>query len=315
MDNTTINNLQPGAEVNGIYALRGKRLLPYRDGTGYFLKLTLADKTGQVEGIAWEQAEEINNCCRPGDVVRVTGRVAEYNGAVQLNLTSVARCQDDMVVPEKFIPSTGVTKEKVWETWLNIASTIDNPYLKQLLFLMANDHKLVEAVTKSPAAKRNHHALLGGLWQHSISMVKAAEKMAAVYPQVDRDLLVTGALLHDIGKTEEFRVRAGIDYTDAGRLLGHIILGTVLADRYISRVPGFPKVLRLKLLHMIASHHGQYEWQSPKRPKFLEAAILHQLDMMDTQVDMFNEAITGRENKEDNWTGWVRGLDRYVFCG
>lgn len=315
MEGTNINGLQPGDEVSGEFAVRSKKLLPYRDGTGYFLGLTLADKTGQVEGRVWENAEEVNNCCRAGDVVRVTGWAAEYKGTVQLNLTTVEKCPDDEVVPERFIPSTGVPAEKVWEDWLNIASTIGNPHLKQLLTLMANDHNLLQCLAASPAAKRNHHAKLGGLWEHSLIMVKAAEGIAAVYPQIDRDLLITGALLHDIGKLEEFRAGADIEYTDAGRLLGHIVLGVELVSRYIAKVPGFPETLRLKLLHMIVSHHGHYEWQSPKRPKFLEAAILHQLDMMDAQVEMFTEAANGRENTEDNWTRWVRGLDRYVFCG
>ena len=146
-------------------------------------------------------------------------------------------------------------------------------------------------------------------------MVKAAEGVAAAYPQIDRDLLITGALLHDIGKIEELQARADIDYTDAGRLLGHIVLGVEIVSCYMAKVPGFPETLRLKLLHMIVSHHGQYEWQSPKRPKFLEAAILHQLDMMDAQVNMFNEAAAGRDDNVDNWTGWARGLDRNVFCG
>ena len=315
MKDTNINGLQPGDEVNGEFAVRSKKLLPYRDGTGCFLGLTLANKTGQVEGRVWEQADEVNKCCRAGDVVRVSGRVAEYKGTIQLNLTAVGKCPDDEVVPERFIPSTGVPAKKVWEDWLNIASSIGNPHLKQLLTLMANDHNLLQCLAASPAAKRNHHAKLGGLWEHSLGMVKAAEGMAAAYSQVNRDLLITGALLHDIGKIEEFRARADIEYTDAGRLLGHIILGVELVNRYIAKVPGFPKTLRLKLLHMIVSHHGQYEWQSPKRPKFLEAAILHQLDMMDAQVDMFTEAAAGRDDTEDNWAGWVRGLDRYVFCG
>ena len=314
MKDTNINGLQPGDEVNGEFAVRSKKLLPYRDGTGYFLGLTLANKPARWKAECGSRLMRLINAAGPA-MVRVSGRVAEYKGTIQLNLTAVGKCPDDEVVPERFIPSTGVPAKKVWEDWLNIASSIGNPHLKQLLTLMANDHNLLQCLAASPAAKRNHHAKLGGLWEHSLGMVKAAEGMAAAYSQVNRDLLITGALLHDIGKIKEFRARADIDYTDAGRLLGHIILGVELVNRYIAKVPGFPKTLRLKLLHMIVSHHGQYEWQSPKRPKFLEAAILHQLDMMDAQVDMFTEAAAGRDDTEDNWAGWVRGLDRYVFCG
>lgn len=315
MSNTKLDNLTPGQEISGTYAVRSKKLLPYRDGSGYFLGLILVDKTGQVEARVWEQAEEINGCCRVGDVVKVTGQVTEYNGAVQLHISSLEKCADQETLPEKFIPSAGIPPGEIWETWLNYAVSIKNPHLKQLLTLMANDQNFRELLVQCPAAKRNHHALLGGLWQHTMGIVKAAEGIAAVYPQVDRDLLITGALLHDIGKIEEYKCRANIDITDAGRLLGHIVLGVGLVDRYIAQVPDFPEVLRLKLLHMIVSHHGRYEWQSPKRPKFLEAAILHQLDMIDAQVYMFSEAAAGREETEDPWTGWVRGLDRYVFCG
>ncbi|NMB10607.1 MAG: HD domain-containing protein [Tissierellia bacterium] len=159
--------------------------------------------------------------------------------------------------------------------------------------LMANDHKLMHSMAASPAARRNHHAFRGGLWEHSLDVVKAAEGIAAVYPQVDRDLLVTGALLHDIGKVEEYQVNGGIDFTDAGRLLGHIVMGVGIVDSFIARLAGFPEGLRLKLLHMIVSHHGRYEWQSPKKPKFLEADILHQLDMIDSRVDMYNKAGNG----------------------
>ncbi len=145
-------------------------------------------------------------------------------------------------------------------------------------------------------------------------MAKTAEQIAAVYPCLDRDLLVTGALLHDLGKVEEYSFHTSIDFTDEGHLLGHIVLGTQMLDKYINQLPNFPELLRLKLLHMIVSHHGQYEWQSPKRPKFLEAAILHHLDMMDTAVDMFNTAVVSHENPDDDWTGWVKGLDRSIFC-
>jgi 3'-5' exoribonuclease len=313
--NPNLNSIKPGDEISGVYVLRGKKLLPYRDGSGYFLGLTLADKTGQVEGRVWEQAEEVYGRCRAGDVVEITGRVTEYNGSVQLQITSLTRCDDEQVAPERFIPSSGITREEVREEWLRIAGTINNPYLKQLLILVARDPDLLNAFAACPAARRNHHALLGGLWQHSLGVAKAAEGIAAVYPRVDRDLLVTGALLHDIGKIEEYRAGTDINITDAGRLLGHIVLGAGLVDRLIAQIPGFPRVLRLKLLHMIVSHHGRYEWQSPKRPKFLEAAILHQLDMIDAQVDMFGEAAAAREDAEDSWTGWIKSLDRFVFCG
>ncbi|HBY04987.1 MAG TPA: hypothetical protein DEH07_10850 [Desulfotomaculum sp.] len=131
---------------------------------------------------------------------------------------------------------------------------------------------------------------------------------------MDRDLLVSGAILHDIGKIEEYNIGTDIDFTDEGRLLGHIILGVRLLEKYINKRPDFPEELRIKLLHMVVSHHGRYEWQSPKRPKFLEAAILHYLDLIDAEVDIFSSAVESRENPDDHWTSWVKGLERYIFC-
>lgn len=313
MSGADINTLVPGQDISGMYAIRNKKMLPYRDGSGFFLGLTLADKTGQIEARVWEGAEEVNDLYQVGDVVNVTGLVTEYNGAVQLRLNSLEKCAQQDIRPEQFIPSAGVSLAEVREDWLALTTTFQNKYLQQLLNSMASDEDFLKLLVQCPAAKRNHHARLGGLWQHTLGMIKLAEFVAALYPQTDRDLLITGALLHDIGKVEEYQCRTGINITDEGRLLGHIVLGVGLLDRYIACIPDFPEILRLKLLHLIVSHHGIYEWQSPKRPKFLEAAILHHLDMLDVQVDMFTQAATSGEGTEDAWTGWVRGLERQVF--
>ncbi|MGQ9824818.1 MAG: HD domain-containing protein [Desulfotomaculales bacterium] len=146
-----------------------------------------------------------------------------------------------------------------------------------------------------------------------MNVAAAADGIAKNYPRADRDLLVAGAFLHDIGKVQEYRCRGAVEQTDEGRLLGHIGSGALLVDRAIARVPDFPEELRLKLLHMIVSHHGRYEWQSPKRPKFLEAAQLHQPDLLDAQADMFFSAAAAREDKESPWTGWVNGLKEVRF--
>ncbi|MDO7788293.1 3'-5' exoribonuclease YhaM family protein [Desulforamulus aquiferis] len=285
-----IGDLKPGVQMQRVYAVKNKKLLPFRDGSGFFLALTLSDKTGQVGGRVWEQVEEVSNCCVVGDVVKVTGLVSEYNGVAQISLYSITACNDENIDMECFLPSTEVSVEFVWEEWLNITSSLKNPYLQSLLTVMVKDKGFVEGIAKAPASKRNHHSFLGGLWQHSRGLVAAAEGLARVYPQMDRDLLVTAALLHDLGKMEEYRCRATIDFDDAGSLSGHVVLGVGLVERYISQIPDFPEVLRKKLLHMIVIHHGEYEWQSLKRPEFLEAAILHQLDMLDAMVEMFTSA-------------------------
>ncbi|MDD4767512.1 MAG: HD domain-containing protein [Desulfotomaculaceae bacterium] len=309
-----IEQLQPGQEVNGTFALKSKKLLPLRNGTGQYLAVTLGDKTGQVEGRIWEPVYETHYSCRVGDIVQVQGRVEEYNGRMQINISSMLVCRDADADPARFIPVSKLDPDSARSRLYSVIASLRNQHLKDLLSLILSDDHFLQALLMSPAAKRNHQATIGGLLEHSLGMAAAAEQIAPVYPQIDRDLLVAGVLLHDLGKVEEYRTGADIDFTDEGRLLGHIVLGVQLLDKYICRLPGFPAELRVKLLHMIVSHHGQYEWQSPKRPKFLEAAILHHLDMIDAEIDMFSSAAASRENQDDRWTGWVKGLDRYVFC-
>ncbi len=309
-----VEELKPGRRVDGVFALKGKRLLPLRSGTGHYLAVVLGDKTGQVDGRVWEGAHEKDQECRVGDVVRVQGQVEEYNGKLQINIAAMPVCRDHDIDPLRFVPMSRLDKESARDRLSAAAGSLSNRHLKDLLSLILTDDEFIKTLLLSPAAKRNHQATIGGLLEHSLGVAAAAEQIAALYPQIDRDLLVAGALLHDIGKVEEYRIGADIDFTDEGRLLGHIVLGVRLLDKYIGRLPNFPEELRLKLLHMIVSHHGRYEWQSPKRPKFLEAAVLHHLDMIDAAVDMFGSAAAGRENQDDNWSGWVKGLDRYVFC-
>lgn len=309
-----IEQLQPGQEVNGTFVLKSKKLLPLRSGNGHYLAVVLGDKTGQAEGRVWESANETHCRCQVGDIVRVQGQAEEYNGKAQINISSMSVCRDGDKDPARFIPVSRLDQESARARLDAAIASLDNQPLKDLLSLILADDDFFKAFLMSPAAKRNHQATIGGLLEHSLGVAAAAGQIAAVYPKIDRDLLVAGALLHDVGKVEEYRIGADIDFTDEGRLLGHIVLGVQILDKYISRLPGFPEELRVKLLHMVVSHHGQYEWQSPKRPKFLEAAVLHHLDMIDAAADMFSSAADSRENQDNHWSGWVKGLDRYVFC-
>jgi 3'-5' exoribonuclease len=308
-----INQIKPGNEINSVFALRSIRLLPLRSGSGSYLSVTLGDKTGQVEGRVWDFAQEIYSVCRSGDVVSVKGQAAEYNGKLQIQISAMKPCPECSVDPARFIPLSKLDTDAAKTKLSMLIESIRDSNLKDLLKLIFSG-TIAEHLFTAPAARRNHHAAIGGLIEHSLGMAGAAEKLAGVYIQLDRDLLITGALLHDIGKIEEYSTGTEIGFTDGGRLLGHIVIGVRILENYINTLPGFPEDLKLKLLHMIVSHHGQYEWQSPKRPKFLEAAILHHLDMMDMLVDVFHSAVESRENPEEQWTGWIKGLDRFIFC-
>ncbi|MDQ0286295.1 3'-5' exoribonuclease [Desulfofundulus luciae] len=307
-----VEQIRPGLNVRGVFALKSKRLLPYREAPGHFLAVTLVDRTGEVEGRLWEGAEEAGARLKVGDIVAVEAQAVAYNGVVQLCIDSIVK-ENGQIDPARFIPSAeGLEEAKV--KLQQLIDSLTNTYLKALLSLLFSNPDFYQAFCLVPAAAQYHHAMLGGLLVHSVGVAAAADGIARDYPQADRDLLVTGALLHDIGKVYEYRCRGAIEQTDEGRLLGHIVSGALLLDRYIARVSDFPEDLRLKLLHILISHHGRYEWQSPKRPKFLEAALLHQLDLLDAQADMFSRAAAGREDKDSPWTGWVKGLDRCVYC-
>ncbi|MDD2421600.1 MAG: HD domain-containing protein [Heliobacteriaceae bacterium] len=314
MNEIYVAQLRPGQEVNGIFSLRSLKLLTFRDGSGYYLAAILGDRTGQVEGRVWEAAQEIYQNSRTGDIVSVQGRTTEYNGKVQIQITAMSACQNSEIDPGRFIPTGKLDVETAGKRFNALIDSLKDPHLKGLLALIFTDESFNNTFFIAPAAKRNHHAAIGGLAEHSLGVAAAAEQVAGVYPGLDRDLLIAGALLHDMGKVEEYRLGTDIDFTDEGRLLGHIVLGVRLLDQYIRRLPDFPADIRLKLTHMIVSLHGQYEWQSPKRPKFLEAAVLHHLDMIDVAVNMFRSAVENRENKADAWAGWVKGLERPVFC-
>ncbi|MFZ5650711.1 MAG: 3'-5' exoribonuclease YhaM family protein [Bacillota bacterium] len=198
---------------------------------------------------------------------------------------------------------------------MSLAFSVKDQFIKRLFVDLFSDYDWTQKFCHAPAAKLYHQAYEGGLLDHSLNVAVSANFIAESYPSLDRDLLIAGAILHDSGKAEELEYgQDAIAYTDAGRLLGHIVLGILFLEKKMSKIKDFPETLRLKLLHMIASHHGQYEWQSPKRPKFLEAQVLHHIDMIDAAVDIFGKALEERKDKESSWSDYIKGINRRVFC-
>jgi len=321
MDDTkriAVSDLEAGQKIKSTFMVISRRLGNFRDRSGYFLSMVLGDKTGQVEAKLWDGGEEFYGRCREGDIVVVTGETAEYRGSLQLYLDTVEVCGDEGWDPVEFLPASSRDTGEMLDELHDIISTVKNPCLRRLLDSFFTDRAWVERFSTAPAAKRYHQAHIGGLLEHTLNVARAALKILEIYPHVDADLLLTGAIIHDFGKIEEFKYDRLIDYTDEGRMLGHIVLGIKMVGSRIDEIPDFPEKLRLKVLHMIASHHGEYEWQSPKRPKFLEAALVHQLDLMDAVVDVFTRAKAEKENdsgSDGNWTSWVRALGRYVYTG
>ena len=316
MTRISVADLRSGMKLHSNYIVGNKKLTPYRGKPGNYLSLTLGDRTGQVEAKIWEKADEAHRLLNIGDLLEVKGEVREFNGTLQVYIGNYKVCSDDRYDPREYLPVSPVGVEQMLAELGGIIDSIDNPHLRGLLRCFFADREWLGRFQRAPAAKANHQAYLGGLLEHTLNVARAAAAAAGLYPRLDRDLLLAGAILHDIGKVEEYSYDRCIDFTDQGRLLGHIVMGVSEVERRVRELetdPPFPENLRLKVLHIITSHHGLYEWQSPKRPKFLEASVVHILDMLDTMVDSFSRAVDENSSENSSWSQWVRSLERYVY--
>lgn len=312
MKKVYLADLGEGQQVYNIFQVKKKELVPFKEKQGKFLSLVLGDKTGEMDAKVWEKGEELAATFALYDFIMVKGVITKYNQKLQItveNLKKVSIKDKDLI---HFLPVSPREPAEMWSEMEKEIETIKNLHLRQLVDLVFSDEELKDKFQRAPAAKSHHQAYLGGLLEHTLNVMQVAKKIGESYKEIDVDLLLTGALFHDIGKTEEFSYDRVIDYSNSGRLLGHIVMGINLIDKKIEAIKEFPETLRLKVLHMIVSHHGKYEWQSPKRPKFLEAAILHQADNLDAEVDKFIKVKT--DETEELWP-YIRNLDRYVFKG
>ncbi len=302
----TVADLTPGQEVREVYLVSSKDMRTTKAGKP-FLRLKVSDRTGHVDCMVWENAEAIATGFEAGDLVLVKGRVTEYEGKPQLDAGSVTPAEPGAADPRDFLPSTyRDTEELLGFLRFHIDSVYDQHY-SALLHAIFDDPVFLERFALAPAAKQFHHAYLGGLLEHTVSVAALCESLTQQYTRINRDLLTCAALLHDIGKVAELSYDRVIDYSDEGKLLGHVLLGVTMVHDKISEIHGFPADKAQLILHAIASHHGELEWGSPKRPKTLEALIIHHVDNLDAKVKGFLEIVDGSRNAE--WTD-LRNLFR-----
>jgi 3'-5' exoribonuclease len=279
-----------------------------------YLNLILGDKTGQLEGRIWEPGDpRIAKDFDRGDIVKARGSASRFDDRLQMKVDQLRVAQPHEVDKTDLLPSTTFDVAVLWSQLQGFAQSLTNPDLKRLLAALLDDPVLAQAFREAPAAKQLHHAWLGGLLEHVVSLCTLADRVAPHYPMLDRDLLLTGVILHDIGKIRELSWEIGFEYTIEGVLLGHIQIGTALAERAIDSLPNFPPRLKTLVLHMILSHHGKLEFGSPKLPMIPEALVLNFLDDLDAKM----QAVTGefeksiREGKgPDELTGKVWALDQ-----
>ncbi len=308
-----INAIKAGDAVEDVFVLQEKSLGRKKDGAPY-LTVTLADRTGRLRGVLWDSADEVAAAVAAAEFVRVRGNASEYQGKPQVVIQSMELFPAGEVTAADFIPSTPRNTDAMFDRLVRIADGIGNPHLRQLLSAFWDDADFVHGLKTAPAAKKMHHAYLGGLLEHTLSMTILVDRLAGHYSGLDMDLLLTGAVLHDIGKIREFEYRYKIDYSDEGRLLTHILIGCQMLDEKIRTLDGFPADLAVMLKHLIVSHHGSREFGSPEPPKTIEAVLLNHIDDMDAKVNGIREYMAAHDPTEA-WTPYHYLLGRHFYRG
>jgi 3'-5' exoribonuclease len=295
--------------ITGFFAVSAKQVRSKKDGSLYFA-LTLADGTGQAEARMWETAEAGEFAA--GDVVKLRGQVCRYQDKFQINVERIRKAEAGEFELCDFVPKTERDVDELWAELNGYVDSFTDPHLKALLRSFLDDAEIATALREAPAAKSMHHAWLGGLLEHVVSLLGICD-LAAKHYSVHRDLLLTGAVLHDIGKLQELRWGTTFDYTVEGQLLGHITIGVRMIEQKMAAIEGFPPALRMLVTHLVLSHHGRYEFGSPKLPMIPEALLLHYLDDMDAKMQTMHSEFArnvAAGRGADEVTEWVRSMER-----
>lgn len=311
-----VKDLKEGEPVRDLFLVANKALLTSNAGKPY-LTLQLRDRTGQIEGRVWDRAEEIGKRFDRDEVVEVSGTAIAYQGRVQLKVHDVRREEGGTKDLSEYLPVTKKGIEPLWKTLQGYIAEVKDKDLARLLsavFRDPPDSDVAGRFRQAPGGKTMHHDYIGGLLEHTVSVAGICRMLSAHYEGVDADLLLGGALLHDVGKVHELSYEGAFDYTDEGRLLGHLYMGAEYVSGVCAALPGFPQEKAMLLKHMILSHHGELEYGSPKRPKTLEAILLHHVENMDAKATAFSDAIA--EIREGaRWTDYQRMFERYLYSG
>ena len=313
MKKTFVNLIEPGQSIDDIFVARDKQLAYKKDGAPY-LTLSLVDRSGAMKAVAWDNVHAMSKAFANGDYIRVKGSVVEYRNALQLVVRHLERREASEVDARGFLPATERDVDRMIDQLIQISHTVENKHLSRLLAAFFDDKDFVGLFKIAPAAKKMHHAYLGGLLEHTLSIARLIQAIAGHYKGIDKDLLLTGGILHDIGKIHEFSYETHIDYSDEGRLLNHIVIGVEMLEKKIAGLGDFPRDLALVLKHMIVSHHGTRDFGSPEPPKTLEAIILYYMDELDAKVTGIR-AFMEAEDPEAAWTSYHRIFERFFYRG
>jgi 3'-5' exoribonuclease len=309
-----IKDISTGDRIDDLFIAAEKTLAYSQKGAPY-LNLRLQDRTGDVDAKVWENALAWDKLFKKGDVLRVQGRALSFKNAVQISVAGLQKMNDSDVDIAIFLPAAKRDRDEMFAELLGYCEQVKTPCLAALLRSFFHDETVAVLFRKAPAAKGFHHTYVGGLLEHTLSVVGLLKLAADHYEGVDKDMAITGGILHDIGKIYEFSFDRVVEYSDAGRMIGHIVIGLEMIDARIAAIPDFPKQKAMELRHVILSHHGTLEFGSPKRPKTLEALLVHFMDDMDAKMNAFQEYMRQPAEGESNWTPYHRLLGQYIYKG
>ena len=300
-----INELKEGDKIFDIYLCKHKQAAVTKNGKPYE-NVILQDKTGTIDAKVWEPNNQGIDEYDTLDYIEVYGDVTNFQGALQVNVKRIRRCREGEYKPEDYLPVSSKSIDGMYKELLEIIGSIQNTYCKQLLeTFFVKDEEFSKIFQKSSAAKTIHHGFVGGLLEHTLSVTKLCDYYCSAYPILKRDLLLTAAIFHDIGKTKEISLFPENDYTDEGQLLGHIVMGSQMVAERAARIPDFPHGLLIQIQHCILAHQGKYEFGSPKIPALIEALALNYADDTDAKIETFKEFL--ENNREKNgWLGYNR---------
>jgi 3'-5' exoribonuclease len=309
---TYSNEIKENDNVDSYFLVKEKSSGITKTGNAY-LKLKLVDRSGEIEGRIWTSVENLAGAFEKDDFVHVTGKAVSFQEHLQLNINRIERVGEEQILFSDFFPTAERDVDEMFQSLSGVIEQIKNPHLSKLLRLFWEDESFIKLFKLAPASKWLHHNYLGGLLEHTLSLVQLVLANAAHYTGLNLDLLLTGSILHDLGKVEELSYHRSFDYSDEGRLLGHIILGIQRVEDKIRQLPDFPKDLSTILKHLLLSHHGQYIWGSPKRPMTLEAVMLHYLDDMDAKINGIQQFIKKQVPEGSRWSAYHRTFEQYFY--
>jgi 3'-5' exoribonuclease len=319
MSRRYVSQLTHGDSVDEVFLVADKQLRANRQGNLY-LQLDLRDKTGSIGARLWNATEDLARTFEAGDFLHIRGKTQVFQGSLQIILTHLDPIDGSRVEPDEFLPQSSQNLAKLMEQLRSILLAINNPHLRALVECFLFDDEFLRKFTVAPAGIKNHHAYQGGLLEHVVTLLSVADRISGFYPEIDRDLLLTGIFLHDIGKVDELSYVRSFAYTDVGQLVGHLVLGVEMLSAKVARCEelmgeAFPAELLLRLKHMIVSHHGAYEFGSPKLPMTLEAIALHLIDNLDAKIHASTREIRDDPSRDSSWTPYQQSMGRRLYKG